>query len=204
MTRRQLSTERMCRGAVRARTVLTPIPARSVATLMPIVTLMSVAMLMMLGAAPSPAMAVERVAANAVSEPSDAARTAERELMEADRAFDRAAAERGIDGWVSYFTPDAARVVTKGPIVRGHEAIRKLDGPTFSDPKRMLTWEPIDAGLFDTGDHGFTRGRYRVMRVEDGKKEEISAGWYLSIWRREAEGWKVILDTGGPDEKPGG
>ncbi len=135
---------------------------------------------------------------------SDAGRMGERELKEADRAFDRAAAERGIDGWVSYFTPDAARIVPKGPIARGHEAIRSLDGPTFADPKRMLTWEPIDAGMFDTGDHGYTRGRYRVMRVEDGNREEISAGWYLSIWRREAEGWRVILDTGGPDEKPGG
>ena len=124
-------------------------------------------------------------------------------LLAFDRAFDRAAAERGIDGWLSYFTPDAARIVPMGPIARGHEAIRRLDGPTFADPKMMLTWEPVDAGLFDTGDHGYTRGRYRVMRVDDGRKDEISTGWYRSVWRREERGWKVILDTGGPDEKPG-
>ena len=198
MTKRQLSTDRMHRRAEAARGPLTPSLVLSVATLISVVTLM------MLSGAPSPATAAERGADDAVAVRSDAALTAERELKEADRAFDRAAAERGIEGWVSYFTTDAARIVPKGPIVRGHEAIRRLDGPTFADPKRTLTWEPVDAGLFDTGDHGYTRGRYRVMRVEDGKKEEISAGWYLSIWRREAAGWKVILDTGGPDEKPGG
>ncbi len=91
--------------------------------------------------------------------------TTEQELMETDRAFARATAERGLDGWVSYFTEDAARVVLDGRIARGHEGIRGLDGPNFADPSIRLTWEPTDAGLFAAGDHGFTRGTYRVVRV---------------------------------------
>ncbi len=125
----------------------------------------------------------------------------ERELMEADRAFARAAAERGLEGWVSWFTDDAARVVAGGPIARGQAGIRELDGPLFSDPKARLTWEPVEAGLFAPGDHGFTRGRFRLVR--GGAGEADTTGWYLSIWRWERDGWRVILDTGGPDEQGG-
>ena len=36
-----------------------------------------------------------------------------------------------------------------------------------------------------------------------GSEPRVSAaGAYLTIWRREGDGWKVILDTGAPDPAP--
>jgi len=123
--------------------------------------------------------------------------------MEADRAFAREAAERGIDGWVSWFAPDAARLVPGGPVVRGLEAIREQDGPLFADPALRLEWEPTAAGGFADGKHGFTRGRYQLVRREgDADPVVLSRGTYLSIWRRDEDGWKVILDTGRPTHNP--
>jgi len=122
------------------------------------------------------------------------------DLMEADRAFARAAAERGIDGWMSFFTEDAARVLGDGRVVVGLEQIRAVDSASFADPEIRLTWDPTDAGLFADGDHGFTKGRFAVVRVEapDGTPP-LSEGAYLSIWRRDAGTWKVILDTSVPE-----
>ena len=46
------------------------------------------------------------------------------------------------------------------------------------------------------GDHGFTRGRYTLVRTSpDGGETVLGRGNYLSIWRRESDGWRVILDT---------
>jgi ketosteroid isomerase-like protein len=124
----------------------------------------------------------------------------EQQLIEADRAFARAAAERGIEGWVSYFTPDAVRSDMGGGVFRGLQAIREHDGPMFANPAVRLEWDPTDAGVFEDGRHGFTRGRYEiVLREGDGPPVVLSRGSYLSIWRLDEGGWKVILDTGSPD-----
>jgi ketosteroid isomerase-like protein len=118
------------------------------------------------------------------------------ELLEADRAFDRVATERGLDGWMSYFAEDAVRLDLLGEVVRGLSAIREQDSAMFADPQVRLTWTPTEGGLFRDGEHGFTRGRYRVFRHDEEGPVVISRGAYLSIWRRENGAWKVILDTG--------
>lgn len=78
---------------------------------------------------------------------------------------------------------------------------RIQDAALFADPDVRLTWEPTDAGVFEDRRHGFTRGRYKVLTTgPEGKEPRVTAGGaYLTIWRREGDGWKVILDTGSPD-----
>ena len=121
------------------------------------------------------------------------------DLLEADRAFDRVTTEEGLDGWMSYFAEDAVRLDLHGEVVRDLVAIREKDRAMFADPQVRLTWAPTDGGLFRDGEHGFTRGRYRVIRQDEEGPVVISQGAYLSVWRRENGAWKVILDTGAAD-----
>ena len=123
------------------------------------------------------------------------------QLMQADRDFARDTGKRGIDGWVGALAPDAARVDLHGAIARGPAGARIQDAALFADPDVRLTWEPTDAGVFEDRRHGFTRGRYKVLTTgPEGKEPRVTAGGaYLTIWRREGDGWKVILDTGSPD-----
>jgi len=123
----------------------------------------------------------------------------EAELFAADRAFAAATAERGLDGWMDWFSEDAARVELHGALVRGLDAIREHDRELLDDPDLRLEWDPTDAGLFAGGLHGFTRGRYEVVRGSATAREILSSGAYLSFWRRDSQGWRVILDTGSPD-----
>lgn len=122
------------------------------------------------------------------------------DLLEADRAFERATAERRLDGWMSYFDEDAARLFP-GQVVRGLDEIRRLDAELFDDETLSLEWEPLDGGLFRDRDHGFTTGRYELVRTEPGGSSSgiVSRGTYVTIWRRGDSGWRVILDTGSPD-----
>lgn len=119
------------------------------------------------------------------------------QLIAADRAFAAATAERGLDGWLSYFAEDAVEFERNGPASRGLDAIRERDAGMFEDGEVRLVWEPDDAGVFDDGLYGYTRGPYRVLDATSG--EERGRGRYLTIWRREADGFKVVLDTGTPD-----
>lgn len=120
------------------------------------------------------------------------------DLLDADRAFARAAAERGIEGWMGTLAGDAVRFafVTDG-FVQGHAEIRTQDAALFADPAVELRWEPTEGSLFASGELGFTRGGYSVVqRASDGAETVTSRGRYLTIWRRGPDGWEVILDTG--------
>jgi ketosteroid isomerase-like protein len=121
------------------------------------------------------------------------------QLIEADRAFAKTTAEKGLEGWMSVFADDAVRISPLGGKASfGKGAIQKLDANLFSDPKRILIWEPVDAGVFADGSHGFTTGRAKAVDRAAGDKDQ--GPWtvkYVTFWRKGADGrWKVILDTG--------
>ena len=133
--------------------------------------------------------------------PSEAA-DAKAELMDADRAFAKAAAEKGLDGWMSFMADDAVRIAPLGGKAHvGRAAVKELDAAIFADPKRKLVWEPTDGGAFADGRHGFTTGRSQVVARNDaGGEEVVRTGAYVTWWRKGDDGkWKVILDTGAQD-----
>lgn len=119
------------------------------------------------------------------------------ELIEADRAFARATAERGAEGWASFFS-DSGRMIPNGQAeVRGRSRIEEAMAPLLSDPDYSLTWEPEGAEISAGGNLGYTWGRYSSRRLAPEGGEQISQGRYLTIWRRQTDGsWKVELDMG--------
>jgi ketosteroid isomerase-like protein len=123
------------------------------------------------------------------------------ELMNADREFTRATAERGLEGWVSCFTADAVRLPKIGDkMVKGIDAVRKADAALFADPNRKLVWEPTDAHAFADGKSGVTTGRFKViLKDAAGSEKTVATGTYVTGWRKEGGRWKVSFDTGTND-----
>ena len=123
------------------------------------------------------------------------------EVMAADRAFYKAAAEKGLDGWMSYMADDVVRVAPLGG--KGHvgkAAARALDADLFADPKAKLEWEPSDGGAFADRRYGWTTGRAKIVARTDAGGEDVRwTGAYVTWWRKDAGGWRVILDTGAAD-----
>ncbi len=118
-------------------------------------------------------------------------------LMEADRAFERATTEQGVDGWVSHFADDGV-VYPKQGVVEGVEAIREMMTPVFADDGPGLTWRPTRADVAASGDLGYTIGRWE-SGSEDGESA-VTRGNYVTIWRKEPDGrWKVVVDIGNDD-----
>ena len=125
------------------------------------------------------------------------------EMMAADRDFAKVTAAKGLDGWVGTMADDAAKSQRIGEkLVIGKEAIRQADAGLFADPKVKLTWEPTEAHAFADGKTGLTVGKYKVVaKTADGKEEVRGTGSYVTWWRKDPDGWKVIFDTGTPDVK---
>jgi ketosteroid isomerase-like protein len=138
-----------------------------------------------------------KVTVNTRNSPSGAT---ESSLMQADRDFAVATHARGIDGWMSFYAPDAIRIRYRGNMVKGFDEIRKFDLPNISDTTSILNWEPTDAYVFNGGSTGSTTGTYSVIsrRAADAGKE-LGSGRYVTMWRRDGGRWLVIMDTGYPN-----
>lgn len=116
------------------------------------------------------------------------------ELRRADEAFFRETRERGLEGWLAWFAPDATVFPPQGKLVTGGDALREYySAQAF--PPAGFRWTPDAAGLARSGDLGWSAGTFEI----DGASG--TAGRYLTVWRKEADGaWKVVADCdGAPD-----
>jgi len=119
-------------------------------------------------------------------------------LMQAERAFAKATAERGVDGWMEFMAPNAVELSAE-PLV-GLDQIRAGMTKQFKLPGFKITWEPTKAAYLGEGDVGYAVGRYEVRFTNEDGKPQIEKGTYLTTWQKQKDGsWKVVSDIGSPD-----
>ncbi|MFD1739779.1 YybH family protein [Bacillus salitolerans] len=117
-------------------------------------------------------------------------------LMDLDRQFDSVTAEKGAEGWASYFDINGVMLPGTDPII-GKELIYQTMKHVFSQNGYSLRWEPLSAKISKDGEMGFTYGRYtKTIHNDEGQKVE-TFGYYTSIWEKKDNGeWKIVLDMG--------
>ncbi len=59
----------------------------------------------------------------------------------------------------------------------------------------LLTWEPIFADISSSGDLGYTTGPWE-FRTKRDDTNPVAGGYYVSVWKKENNNWKVALDIG--------
>ena len=117
-------------------------------------------------------------------------------LIERDLEFGRAAAARGLDGWLAFFADDAAIFPPNGAVVRGLGAIRAHYAKTAFTPKG-LSWKPVAADLAASGELGYTYGYWEYTAADKNGKTISTWGKYSTVWKKQVDGsWKVVLDIG--------
>jgi len=119
-------------------------------------------------------------------------------LINAEHAFAKATADRGVDGWMEFMAPNAVELSAE-PLV-GLDQIRAGMTKQFKLPGFKITWEPTKAEFLGTGDVGYAVGRYEVSFTGDDGKPVVRHGTYLTTWQQQKDGsWKVVSDIGSPD-----
>jgi ketosteroid isomerase-like protein len=120
--------------------------------------------------------------------------------MDADRAFNRATAERRIDGWMEFFAEDGSMIRSAGTI-SGRAAIREDMTKAFADTSFTLTWEPDQADA--SGALGYTNGHYKAQFRDAKGQPQVRTGRYLTVWKQQPDrSWKVVRDIGVQDVPP--
>ncbi len=123
-------------------------------------------------------------------------------LKQLEAEFMKAAAEKGSQGYLSYYADDSVELPNRGPIIQGKTEIAK--GMGFLDDKNnRLVWTPVGADISASGDLGYTYGTFEFHAKDKDGKPVVEYGKYTSIWKRQADGsWKVVLDMGNASPEP--
>lgn len=118
-------------------------------------------------------------------------------LMQADRDFNKATMDKGVDGWMAYMAPGA---VLLGTDPKATPDQIKATMTEELQPGAHLKWEPTSAG-FISANLGYTIGRFEFSAPgKDGKPFRFK-GSYMTTWQLQKDGtWKVIGDIGEPDK----
>lgn len=120
-------------------------------------------------------------------------------LVEAERAFARDAAEKGMRAAFLAHLGEGSVVFEPGPV--DARATWEAHG---SNPG-LLSWDPEHAEIAASGEMGWTTGPWE-FRPGGAADEPAAFGEYASVWRKEASGaWKFAVDVGiphGPHDGP--
>jgi ketosteroid isomerase-like protein len=113
--------------------------------------------------------------------------------MEAD--FQKATAEKGWDGYVTYFADDGVELPNGESAVKGKQAIRKSLGDWA--PGMSLTWTSTGSAMAASGDLGYTYGEYTLKTKNKDGHPVVHYGKYMTVWKKQKDGsWKVAADMG--------
>src|SRR5271168_3760445 len=114
----------------------------------------------------------------------------EKELRALEAAMMAGAAEKGADGYMSFYAEDAVELPDGAPALLGKETIGKT--MTFlNDKNNRLTWSPVHVDVSESGDLGYTFGNYEFRSIGKDGKPAVEHGKYTTIWKKQKDGrWK--------------
>jgi ketosteroid isomerase-like protein len=121
-------------------------------------------------------------------------------LVETERSFSRASAEKGIRESFSEFIADDG-ILFRPTAVPGKKWMQEHPLPP-SSTRPLLTWQPIVAGISEAGDMGYTTGPWqRKNDIKDAKPAAF--GNFMTVWKKQADGkWRFVIDLGITNPEP--
>ena len=115
-------------------------------------------------------------------------------LVENERSFAKAAAERGIrESFLAYIAEDG--LLFRPGAVNGKKWMREHPVPP-SQKRPLLSWHPAFADVARAGDLGYTFGPWEFK--EDAIDEKaVGYGHFVTVWKKQTDGsWKFVADLG--------
>ncbi|MGE4289127.1 MAG: hypothetical protein AB7E36_10580 [Salinivirgaceae bacterium] len=113
------------------------------------------------------------------------------EVMDTDLAFSELSKSKGMNHAFLTYAHDSAVILRKNhrPVAGTTELQKLLSAP---DSSFTLTWKPSYASMAQSGELAYTYGIYTLITV----KQDTSFGTYVTIWKKTAQGWRWVLDSG--------
>ena len=120
---------------------------------------------------------------------------ARQEIAEAEKNFEKMAAEKGI-AEAFYFFADSNAVIKRqhDTLIKGKEAIR-IYYSTDAFKTASVQWSPDFIDVAGKGDLGYTFGKYRWQSHDSAGKINEASGVFHTVWKKQKDGsWKYVWD----------
>jgi len=127
---------------------------------------------------------------------------AKQELLDTDRAFAAYSVEHGAaKAFRAFLAKDAMQLPAGADPILGNEAIYKSMSEGGGD--YVLAWEPQSGDVAQSGEMGWTWGKYTMTFKDSDGVEQKRYGKYLNIWQRQMSGqWLAVVDLGNSSPAP--
>ena len=98
----------------------------------------------------------------------------------------------------SYYAPDAVIATPGRPAAKDDRAVSKAVRDDTEDPNFKMSLSNEKTEVAGSGDMAYRRGSFTITTTNPQTKQaEQSAGTYLAVFRKQADGsWKVVEDFG--------
>jgi ketosteroid isomerase-like protein len=121
-------------------------------------------------------------------------------MVLAELAFARTSEQKGMrKAFLTYLAEDSV-------IFRPRPVAGKQWFVEHTSVSGHLNWQPTYAEVASSGDLGFSTGPYTFQggTAEGDKKATVRHGHFVSVWEKQIEGWRVVVDHGIPHNKTRG
>ena len=117
-------------------------------------------------------------------------------ITKAENDFSAMASEKGIQTAFEYFA--ANDVIIKranDSLIKGKEGLRQFYSKDIFK-KAILTWSPDFVDAAESGDMGYTFGKYHwIVKDKNGKLTDENKGIFHTVWKKQTDGsWKFVWD----------
>lgn len=115
-------------------------------------------------------------------------------MIQSERLFSTASVQGGMKAAFLAWLADDGVIFRPRPMDG-----KKLWASRDSVPGTLI-WEPSYAEIAGSGDLGYTTGPWEYRPAD--KDEAISYGHFITVWRKQSNGWRVVADIGVQHDKP--
>jgi uncharacterized protein (TIGR02246 family) len=124
------------------------------------------------------------------------------QILALEAAMMAAGAEKGADGYMSFYADDAVELPNGEAALQGRDAIRKTMD-FLNDKNNRLTWTPHRVEVARSGDLAYSYGTFEFRSIGKDGRPASEYGKYATVWKKQSDGrWRVVLDMGNASPEP--
>ena len=136
--------------------------------------------------------------------PPDTRAADEAAIRAASKAWSAAAQAKDVQKFIAYYAEDAKVLLEGGPDLNGMAAIREGMTGMMGDPNFALSFQTEQVTVARSGDVAYETGTHSLTLTGPNKKPVSSAGHFVVVWRKQADGsWKAAVDAPVSDPRVG-
>ena len=118
------------------------------------------------------------------------------QILETEEAFSKLCQTEGIAKAFSEFAAEYVVINRNDSLILGKEGLMQFYSQTSNPSRKVeLSWKPDFVDVSDSGDLGYTYGKYLFTMTDSTGLSQSSTGIFHTVWKRQEDGsWRFVWD----------